>query len=362
MSDPSEVVLSEAEQFDALIAAKREEAGQPPPDDPAPPITPDEPAPEAGSSFVEGETAEAPADAIDLDTLPPAVRARLEAAAALEETLKKERIERDAAIGRVAPTQRALVQRDRELAELRQELARLKTPAPQATPAATDAEPDYDSPEWKQYEAEFPNEAKAIRKVNEAQAKRLAAAEARIADFEKRAGERLGVVDRIVEDQTKTRELAALNEAHPDWRDLVLPASQDAAVSVEVPTRQPDGSQRYVEYAVSPDFAAWFEAQHPDKQRWLSSNSAAENIELVADFKRDLYLAQMHEAAAPAATVTPEAEAALKAQQRRQQALASSVAPDLRGGSPSAARADTSKLSDAELFDHLARQRRASNR
>lgn len=360
MSDPSEVVLSEAEQFDALVAAKRAaETGDPPPD-PTPEST-NEPAPEAGSSVVEAENVES--DAIDLDSLPPQVRARIEAAAAMEEALKKERIERDAAIGRVAPTQRDLQRTQRELAELKQKLAQLEKPAPQASPAAPTAETDYDSPEWKQYEAEFPNEAKAIRKVNEVQAKRLAAAEARIAEFESRADARLGVVDRIVQDHTKERELAALTEAHPDWRDLVQPPDDSRATVVEVPTRLPDGTESSFQSVVDVQFAAWFQAQHPDKQRWFGSNSAHENIELVADYKRDLYLAQLHASAQDAApVVTPEAAAAHKAQQRREQARALSVAPDLRGASPSAARVDTSKLDAGELFDHLVRQKRASNR
>jgi hypothetical protein len=352
VSEPNEVVLSDEEQFDALIAERRAaESGDPPPQEVIPESN--EPAPEAGSSVVGSENAESAPDApaeIDLDSLPPHVRARVERAAALETEIARERSDKLAALNRLQPTQR-------RLAELERKVAESAKPAPQVSPDASDAEPDYGSPEWKQYEAEFPNEAKAIRKVNESLARRLAAAEARIADSEKRTGEKLGTVDELMQERAKARETAALSEVHPDWSELVLPTDQSDAVHVgNTAQNEPIYLKR--------QFFDWLSVQDEDIQKWFGSDSANKNIALMDQYKRDLALADWHErSTAPAETaITPEAEAAARKAQRREQNRASSVAPDLRGGSSAVARVDTSQMSDADLFDHLARQKRASNR
>ena len=332
----------EAARFDALVAAKNEEATGIPADDSPPEATNEsdnEPAPEAGSSVV----GDANPDDIDLESLPPAVRARIERAAQLEKDLARERNDRIAAVGRLQPTQRKLAELERKLQSAPQATSAASSPPPAAAPVVG-------SPKWDKWASEFPDEAEAILERTSGTAAELADLKQQLAQLRQNVEPRLGNVDSIVRENTKTRELAVLQQAHPDWQELVQPTETDA---VQIYQGE-DGAAVYV----NSTFAEWLLAQDEDKQRWFGSDSAVKNSRLLDDYKRDLYIAQLHDAPPPEQGLSPEATKAARAHQLREQARASSVAPDLRGGSTAAARVDTSQMSPEDKFDWLVAQRR----
>jgi hypothetical protein len=322
----------EAALFDALVQERR---SQDAPAGPPPEVTQesqDEPAPEAGS-VVSGDAKLAEPD-IDLASLPESVRARIEKAEQLERDLAKERSDRLAALNRLQPTQRRLADLERQLAQVSKPAA----PAATAAPAA----PDIGSPKWDAWAKNFPEEAEAILERDAKRDATISELEKRLAQLQQTVEPKLGAVDSFVQEHTKSRELAALSEAHPDWQQIVFPQSDDDAVQLG-------------EAVVSRTFGAWLSVQNPVVQQLYGSNSAQDNADLLDMFKRDNALAQLHQTAPP----SPEAEAAARAHQRREHARASSVAPDLRGQS-AAARVDPTQMSDTELFDHLVRQRKAN--
>lgn len=345
--------------FDALVAERRQQqAPEPEPDTPEPEPTESqqEPAPEAGSS-VSGVSDPAPAtaaqDDINLDSLPPAVKARIERAQQLEAELQRERSDKLAALNRLQPTQRRLSDLERQLAAVS------KAPAPQAT-QATPAAPSVGSPKWDAWAKQFPEDAEAILERDQARASEIAEMRAELARLRGEVAPIGESVNRFAQEQNYNRETAALDEAHPDWRDVIVPREESEAVQVLIPVQQKDGSTKDVPYVVKHEFGAWLSVQHEAKKRQLASDFAADYQMLMDDYKRDAYLASLHESQ-PVESATPEAQAAQRAHQRREQARAASVTPDLRG-QPAAARVSTEGMSDAELFDHLARQRKRQMR
>jgi hypothetical protein len=113
-TDTAPVEVTAADAFDQVMQAKRaERVGDPPPEPVIETKTPETPA-DAGVSASEPQE-------IDLEALPPAVRARLEKAEAdikaKEAEVAKERSEKLAAIGRLGPTQRQLAELQRERAK-----------------------------------------------------------------------------------------------------------------------------------------------------------------------------------------------------------------------------------------------------
>jgi hypothetical protein len=378
MTDPIEaaVEVTPAEAFDQAIAAKRAEredappvAAAPPPEPPAPEPNPETPA-DAGVS-----ASTAPED--DLAALPPAVRARLEKA---EQDLARERSEKLAALGRLRPTQQRLAELER--------IARTAQPSPAAAPAAPEASTGdsyYDSPEWKEYERDWPREAAVQRKRDEANQQRIAAAEAKLAEREKALEARLARFDAQDQEQEVEAAYATLDASHPDWRELALPPSDLDPAQVVEARWQPGGRLPIAPDTLQAEAIAiptqqgpvvlrreyydWLSAQVPKVQELQLSTDPADAIWLMDHYKRDSARAELqlaHEAqlaTTPAALVPPDpnAAAALQAHQRRQTARASAVAPDLRGGSPPAARVDPSGLPPADQFDHamrLLRERR----
>ncbi len=344
---PNEPQQDAAAAFDAAVAERRLQEREPelpeadadPGPDPADTESQQEPAPEAGSS-VSGVSTPAPADEpIALDALPPAVRARVERAQQLEAELHQERSDKIAALNRLQPTQRRLSDLERQLANAS------KTPAAPAPVPAPAADSLFDSPEWKRYEADFPSEAAIQRKAHEAALSRISDAETKLTQRMQQAEQKFGQVDAFAKEQATSHEMAALNHAHPDWQELVFPASQEHAVQVG-------------DKVLDRTFVEWLTVQNPAIQGLFGSDYAQDNIDLMWAYKRDLALAERH---AGTPTVTPEAEAAQRAHQRRDQARAASVSPDLRG-QPAAARVDISQMSEADQFDYLARQRRRQAR
>lgn len=325
MSDTPE---TEAQQFDALVAAQRE------------PVA-DAPAPAAEATPPNPDTVAAtPSDEIDLSTLPPSVRARIERAAELETTLQRERNERLAAVGRISPL-------NREVDNLRKQLAQLQgAPAspPAASPAAgsTAAAPAPGSPKWDQFARAFPEDAAAILEREEQSIQQIAALKAELAEVRK-ALPNLDEFNSHLNQQKTERELAALTEAHPDWQELVLAADASQGVNLGPAV-------------VTPIFAEWLASQDEDVQAWFGSPSAAKNIRLLDNFKRDMALADRLSNEPVAHEASPEAAAAAKRHEQRTQARASSVAPDLRGQAPSAARVDLSSMTEEQQFAYHARR------
>jgi hypothetical protein len=183
--------------------------------------------------------------------------------------------------------------------------------------------------------------------------------------------------------QDTHNEYAVLDAAHPDWRELVEPAAdvspdkvarvnwQDGmtalpvapsdlkAEAIVIPTQDGD-------VVLKRDYYDWLASQDEDIQRWQFNPSGTKASRLLDAYKRDLALADLHDAQASAASEPaapdPQAAAALAAQQRREQARAAAVTPDLRGGSQPAARVDVARLPEADQFDHALRQLRERRR
>lgn len=342
MTPQEPVATDPGAAFDQAIADARKTA------EAAAPETPDDedPHPEAAAD-------EDPADTPPAEDVPPpeddvaALKARLQQ---FERDLAQERSAKLAALNRLQPTQRRLSDLERQLAE-----AKPTTPPPPAPSPAPAAASQFETPEWKAYERDFPSEASATRKAVEAalleSTKRVQSAEQKLALFEQQFGKKLEQVDGFVQRETSSRELAAFENAHPDWQEWVTPKSAEDAVFLGY---RKDGTPVHAARL----FAEWLQSQPPEIQGWYGSDYAAQNIALMDNFKRDVKLAEWHEAQQAqqqqATETPPDAEAARRAHARREQARSAGVAPDLRG-QPAVART-APPTSDPELFDYLIRQ------
>lgn len=275
--DIDEPLDEEGRYLQALERAKAPDP-EPVPDDPAAEQTePTEPAPEAGSSVVEPEKAPAK---FDLAALSPEVRAEFEK---LQSERDRERHEKQALLGRVPRLQS-------ELDRLRSQPRVSETPAqpaPPTVPAAQDSKAYFDSSEWKEYEGDFPKEAALQRKILEAAFARADKAERASQELLSKVDQRFGTVESFMQERVKERETHALSQAHPDWADLVHPKTQDDAVYIG---NSPKGDPIFIDRT----FHGWLSAQDEDKQKWFGSDSADKNIRLMDDYKRDLYLANLH--------------------------------------------------------------------
>lgn len=276
------------DEEDAYVQALERAKAPPEPEPPADPEHP-EPAPEAGSSSPEPEKVAEPAK-FDPASLPPDVRAEFDR---LAQERDRERSEKLSLLGRVPRLQSEL---DRLQSQSRQQ-----PPAPPAIPASTssdDSKPYFDSADWKEFERDFPHEAKAQRKALEAAFAQADEAKRAAADALRGVETRVAPVEEFIRLQAIERETHALEQAHPDWREVVRPANENDAVNISADPKTP--------YWTNSQFASWFSVQDPDIQRWAFQTTAEKNIRLLDAYKRDLYLAEQHEAApaAPAANAT----------------------------------------------------------
>lgn len=160
---------------------------------------------------------------VALDGLPDDVRQQVESILEANRRLAEEAAQRErdfkALHSRVAPVQR-------ELDIAKQELAKRSTSAPPtqqpevqaASLAAVQAQ--FETPEWKEYERLYPDDA-ALQKRNQ-----LAIAQAMDAQLGRLAGamesqiERINRLDRERAEAQQQREIEALSQAHPDWQEL----------------------------------------------------------------------------------------------------------------------------------------------
>ncbi len=326
--------LSAEDQFAALRAARtsdnptaepvKQESAEPP--EPAEPQA--EPTPEA-----------APTD--PFAGWPDAAKAKYQEAEALAKKLAQER---DAAVGRLAPIQR-------KLSELQSTSVAPKARPEPRTPAPQSRRPDsyFDSAEWKEFERDYPDEAKRQRKAIEAErqaviedARRIAREEAMSAAGKVR--DELGRfvsphIERIQE-RERAEAVAKLTTEHPDW-------SQHFSF---IPVRDDAGNVVSYEPQSSPKFDAWFDSLHRRDQdsvrEALWSDDPDDCTWVVNRFKSET--GEVDSAANTA--IANKAE-------RRRQNLESSVQP-ASTPTPAPVRVNPEDLSDEDRFALIRAQKK----
>lgn len=352
MSEPN----SQAADFDAAVRAARGDTPDPAPaettpatPDPTPaaePVAeaakPGEPAPAAEPVKADASQPAPTATAFDAGSLPEPVKAHV---AALEERVRRAEAKANEWSGRVPGLQRQLAETTNRLAALEKGAAGSAAgasgkPAPAAPAnAGAQATVEFDSPEWKAFERDLPEEAKAIKAQMANLAGRL---EQRIAALDQRLNQdvnpRLGLVDSILaerDEQEFRAEQQALTAKHPDWLQHVALDPQGN------PTR------------MSEPFRAWFEEQ-PDAVRQLLRSTRAKDADwLMTRFKQDTQPAAPAVAsnAPPASPATEDPD-----RSRRRENLLRGVPPSVN--SPGVARVDPATLSTSERFDYEMRETR----
>lgn len=164
---------------------------------------------------------------IDLSALPEEVRQHIEAIQAAKQQLEEANAQRErdfvALQGRVAPVQQQNAQLAREIEQLRsRQQAPQQQPQPAGQPASTVAatQAQFETPEWKEYERLYPEDA-GIQKRNQ-----LALAQQmddRIGRLEQRfetEAQRLNRIEQERVSAAKRAELDELSKAHPDWQQI----------------------------------------------------------------------------------------------------------------------------------------------
>jgi hypothetical protein len=226
------------------------------------------------------------------------------------------------------------------LSDLERSSAAPKGPARPATPKRDSY---YDSQEWKEFERDYPDEAKRQRRAIEAERAAILEESRRIAREE--AGQVRDELGRFVSphvaklEEIEARErLAVLNTEHPDWKDhFHFRAVQDD-----------DGNVSH-EPVSSPKFDEWFDALDPieqgDVRNRLWSDDPAHCAWVIRKFKR--------ETAIDSAANT---EAANKAESRRKN-LQANVQPNLVPA-PQAVRINPEDMTDEDRFALIREQRK----
>lgn len=359
-SDPTTTGLNEADEFlrgfseedDAIGRGSPPVASAPAGDPPGDGGEPAQGAP-TGASDGQPEGVDAPAEGEHggtqtqgddlLASLPDDVRQLVmqERARAqeLEASLSRERQEKAALHGRLAPVQQRMAQLERELAQSKQQPA--QPPQPQAPAAAAAAGSDseaargdlqqaeayYETPDWKEYEELFPEDA---RRQKEQNLRILRGAVSRAERLEQRLEQLAQSVQPAIQ-RIEQREAYAAHEAakqqlaqqHPDWTKYQSDAT-------------PEGRQ----------FWEWFLSRQgvygitgeEDLRRRVNDQTFVS--EILTDFKvRHAVAAADHNPSTPAARA-PAAAAQ----------LALAAAPAVRGSGPRVSRTSLGQLSEAEAF------------
>lgn len=273
------------------------------------------------------EPSEQPEEEIDLESLPEPARKFVENLRTEREQLAQERQraqhERDSLLGRVPSLQR-------ENAELKKRLA-----AQAAKPSASDAAPkpqaeatadlsaEFDSPEWKAFARDMPEEAKAIEARMRADATRL---EKRLAELDERLKgipEKLSVIDQWRSERTehelaqsRSLEQRSLSESHPDYAQHFYW----------------DQTENGFQLFASDAFANWLHSQPDAVQQMVASESSRDVDWLLRSFKKE--------------TAAPTTSKPSPITEKRQQQLRASVSPTSSGSAPP--RKSNDQLSDAE--------------
>lgn len=264
-----------------------------------------------------------------------------------QQSLSRERQARAAVEGRLAPVQRKLSRVELELAQARQTSPRepVSPTGAAGTNPTNDSNLDsyFDSPAWKKFEAEFPEEAdvqrKALQHVSTATSQRIQSLEDLV---NKTVRPQLAHQAQDAEGRRIEQEKAALTESHPDWQEI----------------------------NTDPVFLTWLsdwvEAQPADVRAIYGDEAKFRKIltdstftsGLLDQYKRDLFVAEQYlanyEANHPAAVATTPAQTptgapAAPTARGVDPLLALSAAPALRH-SPAPRAVDISGLPAAEQF------------
>lgn len=160
---------------------------------------------------------------VALDDLPDTVRQQVESILEANRRLAEEAAQRErdfrALHNRVAPVQR-------ELDIAKQELAKRSTSAPPPqqpdvqSPSLAAVQAQFETPEWKEYERLYPDDAALQRRNQLAIAQAMDAQVARLAGAMESQIERINRLDRERAEAQQQREREALSQAHPDWQEL----------------------------------------------------------------------------------------------------------------------------------------------
>lgn len=269
-----------------------------------------------------------------LSSLPEDVQARIrEDREAREQALRDERNRYEALHGRVAPLQR-------RLSELENQMRYQPQPAEPQAPAAPAMQPGqsldsyFDSDDWKEYDRMYPGDAKVLRAGLEAQERHWGQRYTQLEQQLQGLAQRLDTTTQAVQSRTVTDEMAKLEAAHPDWRDL--DQSEDFWGWAESWRASQPKSTRGMYY----DQDQW-------KAMWSDSEFAIARI--------NEYKAATQPPAPPAPTppVPPQPESTQPPAQPapRDPRLSMSVAPQVRG-SPVPPAVSTEGWTEAQLFEH----------
>ncbi len=343
----------EAAEFDRLMALEgsetetevtEKEADEAPPapvaaDTTVAEVTGDQGAPVGGGEG--GGTNAEPTGATDIPqddwvtTLPQEVQDRIKAERETrEQELQAERDRYKALHGRVAPVQQALNDAQRRLNE-RQQVVQPAQPAAPTQGVDQTLDSYFDSPGWKQWEADFPGDAKVLRSGLEAQQRVNQTALSRLEEQVQGLTQRLGQTEQVASRTVANDELSKLESVHSDWRAIN------------------ESDEFWNDY-----FESWRAKQpksirdqfyDPDKLNVLFNDSEFVIARL------DEYKAQRQSVAPPAVVdQVPPPESTQPAQPPAPSArLAMSVAPDVRGGSPVPQVVSLDTLTPGEQFDHV---------
>lgn len=155
---------------------------------------------------------------LSLDGLPDDLRQSVQSILEANEQLRRER---DSLHGRVAPVQRELDIARRQLASVHQQPAPQQQPQPQAAlTASAQAQAHFESPEWKEYEKLYPEDAAIHKRSQLAIAQ---AADARLGQLESVLGNQIARMNEIEQERkavARRAELDSLAQAHPDWQQI----------------------------------------------------------------------------------------------------------------------------------------------
>lgn len=165
---------------------------------------------------------------LDLSALPEDLRQHVESLQAekqrLEETAAQQARDFEALKGRVAPVQQQLERAQQQLAAQGRQQAPPQQPQPRqaapATAATTALTAQFETAEWKEYKRLYPEDA-ALHERNQlaiaaSMDRRFGSLEAAVAD----TFQRVGRVEHERVEAIKRAEVAELDRAHPDWRQL----------------------------------------------------------------------------------------------------------------------------------------------
>ena len=218
---------SASEGDDFAAAFKGDDEITPAASEAAPPASPGD---EGASAATATEGVDSPengaqvppqASEIVLDDLPENIRQSvetiLEAKRTAEEALAQQQRDFEALKGRVAPVQRELDIAKRELANRTAPQAPQQRPQPQAVSTVAATQAQFETPEWKEYERLYPEDANIQKRNQLALAQQMDDRIGRLeAVFESEA-QRINRLEQERMEAAKRADIDEIAARHPDW-------------------------------------------------------------------------------------------------------------------------------------------------